>query len=117
LEKKYYTHLKGGILESFGKLFAHTTKVYIYPSKKEDNKELTRISNLQIPPDLVYLMKHLVNNNRIMDIPGVKEEWLHIASRKVLKMIQNGQKGWEKMVPKFISSFIKKHRLFDYKTN
>ncbi len=117
LEKKYYTHLKGGILESFGKLFAHTTKVYIYPSKKEDNKKLTKISNLQVSPDLEYLLKHLINNNRIMDIPGVKEEWLHIASREVLRMIQNGEKKWEEMVPKFISTFIKKHHLFDYKTN
>lgn len=118
LDKKYYTYLKGGILESFGKLFAHTTKVYIYPSKKESsNNELTRLNNLQIPPDLEYLMKHLINNNRIMDIPDVKEEWLHIASRKVLEMIQNGEKGWEELVPIFISEFIKKHQLFDYKTN
>jgi hypothetical protein len=30
-EEKYYTHLEGGILESFGKLFRNNVKLYIHP--------------------------------------------------------------------------------------
>ena len=30
-EEKYYTHLAGGILESFGRMFKNDLKLYVYP--------------------------------------------------------------------------------------
>jgi hypothetical protein len=33
--EKYYENLEGGILESFGRLFRHSVKLYIYPMRQE----------------------------------------------------------------------------------
>ena len=33
--EKYYENLEGGILESFGRLFRHSVKLYIYPMRKD----------------------------------------------------------------------------------
>ena len=30
-DEKYYTHLAGGILESFGRMFKNDLKLYVYP--------------------------------------------------------------------------------------
>jgi hypothetical protein len=33
--EKYYDNLEGGILESFGRLFRNSVKLYIYPMRQE----------------------------------------------------------------------------------
>lgn len=33
--EKYYENLEGGILESFGRLFKNTVKLYVYPMPRE----------------------------------------------------------------------------------
>jgi hypothetical protein len=33
--EKYYENLEGGILESFGRLFRNSVKLYIYPMRQE----------------------------------------------------------------------------------
>ena len=44
-DPKYYTHLSGGILEAFGKLFFKSLKVYLYPVLDEKN-EINKIEDL-----------------------------------------------------------------------
>jgi hypothetical protein len=39
---------------------------------------------------------------------------LDIFSRTVLKMIMDGKKGWEEMLPEGIAETIKQKRLFGY---
>jgi hypothetical protein len=54
-------------------------------------------------------------NDKISGIKGYDESLLHIFSDKVLKMIQNGEEGWEKMVPDEVANNIKNKHLFGYK--
>ena len=39
---------------------------------------------------------------------------LHITHKEVLKMIQQGETGWEKKVPPRVAQLIRKKRLFGY---
>ena len=39
---------------------------------------------------------------------------MDILSREVLKMINDGEKGWEEMLPEGIPDIIKDQRLFGY---
>ena len=48
------------------------------------------------------------------DITDFEEENLEIFSREILKMISNGESGWESMVPDGIAEIIKTHHLFGY---
>jgi len=114
LDKKYYTKLKGSVLEAMGKLFPENTKFYIYPALQENSKELLTSRNIPLPEDLKLLYKYLISNRKIIDVDNINKDNLHIFSQKVLKMIKNGEQGWEDMVPVYISRFIKTKNVFGY---
>ena len=114
LDKTYYTNLKGGILEAFGKLFTYNMKLYVYPSKEKGSEKLLTSGNIPLPEDLKLLYRYLVENRKIIDIKDINTNNLHIFSDKVLKLIDKGDPLWEKMVPKNVAEFIKTKKLFGY---
>ncbi|MBN2175637.1 MAG: hypothetical protein JW731_16020 [Bacteroidales bacterium] len=122
INKKYYTQLRGGILEAMGKMFPENVKIYIYPtvssvSIKDHSRgeALLTSENLPLPDDINDLFGYLKKNRKILDIKNVKKERLFINSRNVLKMIQKGKKGWEDLVPRYVEDQIKTRQLFGYK--
>lgn len=140
--EKYYTHLPGGILESFGRLFRNAVKLYIYPMKQrayrrylnmqsaQDGKEPSRsgesegiasellitCENLRVENRIVNLYRHLFENGHIEHIRGIDESLMEIFSRDILKRIANGDAEWENMVPEKTAAFIKKQQLFGYQS-
>ncbi len=113
-DEKYYRHLSGGILEAFGKLFFKDLKVYLYPLKNLETGELLTSENLKVHPRMKELYKFFKYNGKMLDIKDFNPDILNILSRNVLKMIANGEDGWEKMLPPGISETIKSKRLFGY---
>ncbi len=121
LNKNYYKDLKGGILEALGKLFTDNMKLYIYPTISSvsiddptKGDKLLTTDNLPMPDDVKDLYNYLKKNRKIIVIENAKREWLYINSRRVLRMIQEGIDGWEKMVPRYIEHEIKTKGLFGY---
>jgi hypothetical protein len=115
IDQKYYSHLKGGIIEAFGRLFINNMKLYVYPSINEETGELITLNNVEVDDEIKYLFKHLLANRMIIDIKNIKKEFITTYPHLVLNMIKNGEKGWEKMVPKYIEDAIKTKELFGYK--
>ena len=60
------------------------------------------------------LYKFFKYNGKLIDIKDFNPEILDILSREVLKMIQDGEEGWEDMLPDGIADIIKDQRLFGY---
>ncbi len=136
--EKYYENLEGGILESFGRLFRHAVKLYIYPMRQEAfdkyliagpsaqadagsvvahafaSNVLINAKNAQVSDHLRNLYAHLLENHYIDSIVGFDHSMLHIFSRDVLRRIKEGDLEWEKMVPDAVGTAIKKRRLFGY---
>jgi hypothetical protein len=136
--EKYYEHLEGGILESFGRLFRNAVKLYIYPMRQEAYERylasgpaspapagatgrnsfaanvLITARNVQVVDHLRNLYEHLVENHYIDCIFGFDPEILNIFSRDVLTRIQAGDPTWEAMVPKPVATAIKRRALFGY---
>lgn len=112
--EKYYRDLNGGILEAFGILFSRDLKMYLYPWRDEKTDELLTSENAPIYPRLKPLYGYLTFNKRIVDIKHYDREILHIYSRQVLKMIRDGEEGWEEMVPTYVDTIIKEKQLFGY---
>ena len=113
-DEKYYRDLSGGILEAFGKLFFRDLKVYMYPYHDPDTGEYINSENLKVHPRMKELYKFFKNNGRLVDIKDFDKSNLDIFSRTVLKMIMDGEKGWEEMLPEGIAETIKQKRLFGY---
>lgn len=115
-DTKYYTHLSGGILEAFGKLFFKDLRVYLYPMLDQETGELTNSENLKVHPRMKELYKFFKYNGRVIDIEDYNEEVMHIFSREVLRMIADGEEGWREMLPPGIADLITEHSLFGCNT-
>jgi hypothetical protein len=115
LDEKYYELLDGGILESFGKLFKNDLKLYVYPFMDPAFKELTTIANMDVPPHVTFLFKHLLENGHIEGIDNVHREYMGIFSRAILAKIRDQDHSWEKMVPPEVASRIKTNCFFGYR--
>lgn len=110
-EEKYYTHLSGGLLEAFGKLFYKDLKIYLYPMEGQDG-EVIDSQNLKVSENMKELYKFFAYNNRVVDIDNYERKNLKIFSKDVLAKIQNQEAGWELMVPEGIADIIKARKLF-----
>jgi len=113
-DPKYYTHLSGGILEAFGKLFFKNVKVFAYPMLNEDGV-IINSDNLKVHPRMKELYKFFKYNGKVEDVEDYDINHLKIFSREVLVLINNGDPKWEEMLPKGVTKLIKEQKLFGYK--
>ena len=132
--EKYYEKLEGGILESFGRLFRNSVRLYIYPMRQEAydlytvsphatpgitshafaSNVLITAKNVKIVDHLANLYAHLLENHYIDCIVGFDTQILNIFSRDVLRRIKEHDDSWETMVPAPVANAIKRRGLFGY---
>lgn len=131
-DEKYYEHLEGGILESFGRMFRHAVKLYAYPMRQDAFALLARgggvapgpktfasnvlitAKNVHVADHLSNLYAHLLENHYIEPLIGFDEELLGISSRDVLRRIAAGDRAWESMVPARVAALIQQRGFFGY---
>ena len=113
-DEKYYSHLSGGILESFGRMFKNDLKLYVYPLLDPKTDSLITATNLRVAPHLRHLHAYLIENRLIENITDYDESALPIFSREVLAKIKSNDDSWEAMVPPIVSKMIKERHLFGY---
>lgn len=113
-DPKYYTHLDGGILESFGRLFKFDLKLYIYPYFNREDGALVTLDNFRVDHELRNLFKYLMDRGVMVPLDNYMEEYLHIFSREVLQLIAKGSRTWEDMVPPPVAKLIKERGLLGY---
>lgn len=114
-DERYYRSLNGGMLEAFGILFTRDLKIYVYPSRPNQETELVTLENMRIHPRVRPLYDYLTSNKRLVDIETYDPHVLHIFSKRVLQMIREGEAGWEILVPPYVDNMIKDNKLFGYK--
>src|SRR5579862_5482993 len=66
--EEYYTHLEGGILEAFGKLFTKNLRIYVYPLQNPETGCLDTVDSVAIGPELQGLYRYLVARGRIKQL-------------------------------------------------
>ncbi len=113
-EEKYYEHLEGGILESFGRLFKSDLKLFVYPEKNAQTGQFTNVQKLKVAPHLQRLFGHLVENDFIESLDFFNRDYLHIYSREVLDKVRDGDPAWESMVPPEVAQVIKERGYFGF---
>ena len=62
-------------------------------------------------------IKDWLANDKISGIKGYNEDLLHIFSDNVLKMIKNGDDGWQALVPKEVENAVTSKKLFGFKVS
>ncbi len=115
-EEKYYVHLDGGILESFGRLFKNNVRLYVYPAIDEEASQLLTIENFTVAPHLRHLLEHLRSNDCLIDLRAENPPVISHSSRRVLEQLRSQSKGWEQLVSPEVAEMIRSKGLFGYKT-
>ncbi len=112
-DEKYYTDLPGGVLESVGKLFKRSVKMYVYPTRGASGKILT--FDVAPPPGhWKYLRDLLLEIGSIEPIRGYDESLLSMHTPEVLSRIRAGDPSWEEMVPPKVAEIVKEKKLFGF---
>lgn len=112
-QESNYSHMAGGILESFGRMFKNDLKLFVYPVLRDG--EVITADNLQVAPELQSLYDFLNRRGSFVALDNYKPDYLPILSRDVLKRIGAGDDAWESQVPAAVAEVIKKRGFFDYR--
>lgn len=117
LDSSKHKDLSSGLMGSLGKLFGHTTKMLVYPAPDDrDKTQLIDLSKMKFQKDLHHLIEYLKEKKYLENIGDYNPAYSSIWSRVVLKMIEKGEKGWEKMVPDIVAETVKSKGLFGFNT-
>lgn len=111
-DEKYYADLPGGVLESMGRLFKRSVKMYVYPARDTISGRIYTIEQAPVPPPWHHLRDLLLDLHRIEPIRGYNEDYLSIQTTDVLARIEKGDPSWEAMVPPAAAEIIKSKRFF-----
>ena len=126
---KWSEKLPGGILESFGRLFRHAVKLYIYPMRADTYRRyietrgitpgadlpadgVIEVGNLPMPGHLRHLYAHLVQNQNIGAITGYDPAVMSILADDVRRRIRQQDPTWAAMVPPTVADSIRQRGLF-----
>src|SRR5580698_3234471 len=116
-DEKYYTDLPGGVLESAGRLFKRSVKMYVYPTRDPASNEIHTVLQAPIPPPWNHLRDLLLEIGRLVPIHAYDESLLSIQTPEVLERIQRQDPSWEALVPAVVAEAIKTKNLFGLKSN
>ena len=114
-DEKYFTDLPGGVLESVGKLFKRSVKMYVYPTRDASGKILT-FDVAPSPGPWKYLRDLLLEIGSIEPIRGYDESLLSMHTPDVLSRIRAEDPSWEEMVPPKVAEIIKERKLFGFRS-
>jgi hypothetical protein len=113
-DERYYSDLPGGVLESAGRLFKRSVKMYVYPTRDPVSGQVHSVEGGPIPAPWQHLRSLLLELKRIEPIRHYAEQYLSIRTPDVLARINAGDPTWETMVPPVVADTIRTNRLFGY---
>lgn len=113
-DEKYFTDLPGGVLESVGRLFKRSVKMYVYPTRDPVTGEIHSLESAPVPFPWHHLRALLLEIGRVEPILDYDGSYLSIRTPDVLARIQGGDASWEQMVPIAVAEIIKAKNLFGW---
>jgi len=111
-DEGFYRNLPGGFLESVGRLFKRSVKMYVYPERDPATGRIETWDSVQLPAPWQNLQKLLDELGHIVPIRSFEESYLAIQTQQVLALIEKDDSSWESMVPPKVAEIIKANRLF-----
>jgi hypothetical protein len=117
LDEKSKENEEFGPLQSIGLLTGTRTKLFVYPASELDQGtgkpgHLITSEKVKMSELMALIFQFLKKSKILEDLKEFDPQVTSIWSRKVLKMIQEGDSNWEKMVPKIVTKVVKEKKLF-----
>lgn len=109
-----YTHLRGGILEVIGRLFATGVRIYVYPGLDPATGERIGLDSARLSSGARTLVDYLREKQYVSAIDGLPDVHLRVRSDDVLTWLRAGDPRWEDFVEPEVVRAIRQGRLFGY---
>lgn len=116
-EESQYQDLPGGLLESFGRLFRHDFRLFVYPEPDPDSGQPVGAHQLSLDPRLAPLLQFLLLDGRLREIREFDPAALSISGREVLARLRGEDDDWEASVPEPVAALIKERALLGYRSH
>ena len=107
--------LAGGILESTGRLFKRSVKMYVHPTRDPATGEIREVGTASLPHPWYYFRDLLLETGHLVPIRDYEADYLSISGPDVLARIRAGEAGWERFVPAAVADAIVAGGLFGYR--
>jgi hypothetical protein len=114
IREKFDSYAETSWLLGFGKLFRNKVTLYVYPALPSADSKLLTAQNIDVPVEIKFLYRHLLDNGRIVDIKKYSKSILHIFTKNALKKIRKDEGDWEDLVPKQVVKYVKKNKALRY---
>ena len=112
VDEQFYRDLAGGVLESTGRMFKRSVKIYVYPTLDPATGRLETWDTVRLPAPWQHLHDLLTELGHVVPLRAGDESYLSIHTHDVLARIENDDPSWEAMVPPKVAEIIKAERLF-----
>ena len=114
-DERNHTHLQGGILESFGRLFKNDLRLFVYPMQDTGTGDVVTVETMTVEQELQPLFDYLRRRGSFVELDNYRPEHLPIMSRDVLRRIAEGDDAWRAMVPEAVADLIVKRSFFGHR--
>jgi len=115
LDERYYEDLSGGALESIGRLFKRSVKMYVYPMLDPSTGQIVTAQNVPVPSPGKHIRDLLHELGRVVPLREYEPKYLSIKTPEVLALLQKGDPSWENLVLPEVAKMIKEQRLLGYR--
>ncbi|MFV0375888.1 MAG: hypothetical protein ACK5JD_01155 [Mangrovibacterium sp.] len=114
LDGSLYPDLRGGLLESVGKLFHDNVKLYLFPYIDTKTGELVYPDDDHFEGPNKLLWQYLNLTKKILVLELKSKEMAKQSSEHLKELIRNGDDRLQNYLPEKVYQHIKENKLFDY---
>ncbi len=100
--ERWCADLEGGLLESFGRLFKHQVRVYVYPMGDPMTGKVLGVEDARITPEQKHLLRYLIQTGCVHSLEEPKHDFLFHTSAEVRNMIHAHDSNWQSLVPDIV---------------
>jgi len=110
--ESHYRNLEGGILAAFGRLFTHSVRLYVHPTRDILDGRVITADTLAVAPHLSHLLEYLRANGLIRGLPCDESTLRTYSSEEVRSRICSGDPSWRDLVAPEVAAHIDRHGYF-----
>ncbi|HEY1418322.1 MAG TPA: hypothetical protein VGF41_10465 [Myxococcaceae bacterium] len=116
-DEQFSNKLDGGALESVGRLFKRSVKVYVYPMRDPTTGKLVTVLDPAPTRPADLLREFVLGCDHLRALEPSDPELLSIRSPDVLARIRSGDPAWITMVPPSVAARIQAKGLFGHSSS
>jgi len=105
-DERHYARLGGGILEAFGRLFAHSARLYVHPTRDAVDGNVVTADTLRVALHLAHLLEHLRANGLVRGLACDPTTLRTYSSDEVRDRLCSGDPSWRELVTPEVAAAI-----------